>query len=582
MVLLKEFAIMTVLLHLTIPSTVESSFVVDGCFSSIPGRTTSRNLGRYNSNHKCQIVCKDLKFIIAATKGNLCRCGNVYPEGKRVKDSRCATSCRSWSSCHGPSSCCGGRNAYSVSVVGDVDVAKHVLQRLSVKWQKSVSYRRDVKGLVQKPSRRSHIDNWWSSFDSRGWSTCGYGRYMIGMYRNKRTKSDPISRIEKVDCYDAPGYLYSSSRDRECYKHNWYKTFDRRGWAFCNNGYYMAGLYRSSGNKLSNIEKAYCCRPKTQVKQWGHCLRKNNWKSFNRRGWSDCPSGYYMTGLYRNKCNKLYCLEEYYCCKMGSYIGQRLVVRLRDNRGNLRKCSMDPRDKSITASTFQCTTLSGSYSKILNLNAKNFILKNKTPFSVFKLQPIPNFRPVVCSGFYKKYTCRKRLSITISESSTLITTFGFSTSVTRGFSASISSGKVIKTPVSVTFSKQISKTKSFSRGSRNTKTISKTDTTDVSINVPPNDEITINLMKSVQDLTYQWKAEFELDGWYSIEWNKSGLEKFQAVNTVLSGPKEKINAFGTWKYPRTGVIKVLITDKYGKLRKGSCEHKPGKAKQCRL
>ena len=221
MVLFKCFLLATVLVHLIMSTSTAFSSDVNGFFSSFKGRITIRNFGRYNSNYKCQFWCKTQGFIIAATKANLCSCGNIYPEGKNVNDSFCKTSCRSWSTCHSPRSCCGGRNAYSVSVVGDFDVAKHVLQRLSMKWQNNTAYRTDMEGLVQKPTRRHHYDNWGSSFDSRGWWTCGHGRYMTGMYRNTRIKCDPIYLIEKVDCYDAPGYLYSSSKDRDCYHHDW-------------------------------------------------------------------------------------------------------------------------------------------------------------------------------------------------------------------------------------------------------------------------------------------------------------------------------------------------------------------------
>ena len=169
MVLLKSFALAALLLHLTMSTSTALSYDVNGCLSSLQGRITIRNFGRYNSNYKCQFWCKSQGFIIAATKANLCSCGNVYPEGKNINDSFCKTSCRSWSTCHSPRSCCGGRNAYSVSVVGDIDVAKHVLQRLSMKWQNNTAYRTDMEGLVQKPTRRHHYDNWGSSFDSRGW-----------------------------------------------------------------------------------------------------------------------------------------------------------------------------------------------------------------------------------------------------------------------------------------------------------------------------------------------------------------------------------------------------------------------------
>ena len=54
--------------------------------------------------------------------------------------SQCQSRCRSYTPCHSVQSCCGGPNAYSVSVVGNIDVAKQVLRRLAQKWQTNDQY----------------------------------------------------------------------------------------------------------------------------------------------------------------------------------------------------------------------------------------------------------------------------------------------------------------------------------------------------------------------------------------------------------------------------------------------------------
>eukprot|EP00112_Aurelia_sp_Birch-Aquarium-sp1_P013159 Seg2783.3 transcript_id=Seg2783.3/GoldUCD/mRNA.D3Y31 product="hypothetical protein" protein_id=Seg2783.3/GoldUCD/D3Y31 len=168
---------------------------------------------------------------------------------------------------------------------------------------------------------RRYNTNWWHSFDRRGWSQCSHNGYMTGMWRNSRGKPDRIYRIEMVECQGAPRYNRAIRVDQVCYNHNWWGSFDRKGWSTCSNGYFMKGLYRTKGNYLSNIEEAKCCRPKGPVKRWGHCYNHNVWHSFDRKGWSKCHRGYYMAGLYRNSCNKLYCLEEFKCCKMGTSSG---------------------------------------------------------------------------------------------------------------------------------------------------------------------------------------------------------------------------------------------------------------------
>ena len=101
-----------------------------------------------------------------------------------------------------------------------------------------------------------------------------------------------------------------------CYNQNWWSSFDHKGWSTCRNGYFMTGLFRSAGQYLNNIEEAKCCRPKVAARRWGHCYNLNVWHSFDREGWSGCQHNYFMTGLYRSSCNQLYCLEEFKCCKM--------------------------------------------------------------------------------------------------------------------------------------------------------------------------------------------------------------------------------------------------------------------------
>merc|ERR1712029_819191 len=50
--------------------------------------------------------------------------------------------------------------------------------------------------------------------------------------------------------------------------------------------------------------------------QWGSCKVQNVWSSFDGKGWSRGDDEYYMAGIYRNDCDKLYCLEKFYCCKL--------------------------------------------------------------------------------------------------------------------------------------------------------------------------------------------------------------------------------------------------------------------------
>ena len=560
------------------------SYAVEGCFSQVPGAGESISLGEHNSNVRCQDTCRDKGYILAATKGDQCLCRNIYPKGNKVDDSNCTTRCRVWSACYGPQSCCGGPSAYSVSVVGNIDVAKQVLRRLIHEWLTNTGYSNYMKSQVIKPSTGSHREDWWISFDTSGWSYCGHNRYMTGLYRNDESSSDPIYLLEYANCSDAPGYLYPAQGYWDCYNHNWWGSFDRKGWSTCNNGYYMTGLYRTNGHNLYNIEEARCCRPKSQVKSWGSCYNQNVWGSFDRKGWSSCADGYYMAGLYRESCDNLYCLEEFKCCKMGAYNGDSwmekpdLVIKVKDTNGQLKRCSMNAMDTSPSSDTYKCEAISNR-TNMLQLNAVNFNIEDKSPLNVAKPQPIDGFRPVICSAHSNPYKCTKWLTTAISTSSTFKIGTGFSLAVKVGASVEIQGG-LFGSGTKKTFSTEVTATSSLNVEASKTKTYTTTDKTDVSIEVPANTEITINLLRTVQDLEYKWKAVFELLGKYSVKW-KNNQEIFQDVTTVLSGSKREIYAFGSWSYPDTDVLRVVITDKYG-TEKSGCEHEAGEAKPCAM
>jgi len=139
---------------------------------------------------------------------------------------------------------------------------------------------------------------------------------MKGMWRNDSGgKKDRIGRIEEARCCKRSGSYGSESDD--CYMKDWGKTLDKeKRWAKCGAGYFMTGMERSDGDEIHNIEKAKCCKPKSAPKSWGSCYDHNVGSSFDGKGWSQCNTGYHLTGLYRGTCDNLYCIEKFYCCKL--------------------------------------------------------------------------------------------------------------------------------------------------------------------------------------------------------------------------------------------------------------------------
>ena len=269
---------------------------------------------------------------------------------------------------------------------------------------------------------------------------------------------------------------------------------------------------------------------------------------------------------------------------MGAYNGDSwaekpdLVIKVKDTSDQLKRCSMKAMDKSPSSSTYKCEPIADR-TDMLELNALKFDIEDKSPLNVAKPKPVEGFRPVICSAHSKSYKCTKWLTTEVSTSSTLTIGAGFSMAVKVGASVEVGAG-FFGAGSKTTFSKDITQTSSFNVEASGTKTYSTTDKTDVSIEVPANTEITINLLRTVQDLEYKWKAIFELLGKYSVKYGNK-QEIFQDVTTVPSGSKREMYSFGSWSYPGTDVLRVVITDKYGNEISG-CEHEPGKTKSCEL
>ena len=79
---------------------------------------------------------------------------------------------------------------------------------------------------------------------------------------------------------------------------DWWSSFDSAGWSTCKDGCGMAGLYLNSvgGCKsLYCLEEAKCCR----IADEHTCNEVDILLSFDTRGWASCPSNQYMCHIRR-------------------------------------------------------------------------------------------------------------------------------------------------------------------------------------------------------------------------------------------------------------------------------------------
>jgi len=156
------------------------------------------------------------------------------------------------------------------------------------------------------------VANWWGSLDSSQWSKVPSNSLLTGLYRHP-SGSDRISAIEEGR------YRYlKNSPGTECYNQNWWGSFDSAGWSFCNEGYFMAGLYRTGNmwdgqHGIYQLEEALCCKPKGGSTKYGACSED---AVFERNGLSQCDSGKALAGLYRSSDSGISGIDKMKCCEL--------------------------------------------------------------------------------------------------------------------------------------------------------------------------------------------------------------------------------------------------------------------------
>ncbi|XP_059161549.1 aerolysin-like [Physella acuta] len=161
--------------------------------------------------------------------------------------------------------------------------------------------------------------DWWSSMDSEGLSKCSGGTDFIAGFDRSPRKSwddDGLGLLEEAECCNR-NWPWSNSKTQTV-NVDWWSTFDRGNtWANCPAGYFLNGLYRSTnGNDLLfNIEEGRCSKPADHPSYYGHCYDHDISICFDNEGLCRCNEDYYVTGLYRSSCDKLYCLEFLRCCQ---------------------------------------------------------------------------------------------------------------------------------------------------------------------------------------------------------------------------------------------------------------------------
>ena len=134
--------------HKDVEKRATPTLQFEGCFNDTQGNTLQNALVFDNSdniNHDCVDQCAEAGYAVASTKGSNCYCTNVLPLPREYDagdpessgtDGPCSTTCPGAAiagtsiGCQG-TECCGGPNAYSVYLSGEIDALKQLLRRVT-------------------------------------------------------------------------------------------------------------------------------------------------------------------------------------------------------------------------------------------------------------------------------------------------------------------------------------------------------------------------------------------------------------------------------------------------------------------
>jgi hypothetical protein len=112
---------------------------------------------------------------------------------------------------------------------------------------------RPCRGGTRMGLRRCRHANWWHKFDRAGTVRCPGNTYMRGIYKNH---CQSLFCIEHAQCCEIAG---SRGRQHCNYSNRWWGTLDRPGWSMVDGNRFMAGLHRTGGNRLHNLESSLQC-----------------------------------------------------------------------------------------------------------------------------------------------------------------------------------------------------------------------------------------------------------------------------------------------------------------------------------
>lgn len=152
--------------------------------------------------------------------------------------------------------------------------------------------------------------DWAASLDNEGWSVLPEKALATGFYRAPGN--------ENLHNLDQASYAtMADTAGLDCLDANWAIAFNSANAVACDDGYFVAGLYRVGGKNIKGegvhqVDMARCCKPKETPKVWVKCQDVSF--AFTEPGWAKCPAGTLLAGVERSAEPGLSGLTKAKCC----------------------------------------------------------------------------------------------------------------------------------------------------------------------------------------------------------------------------------------------------------------------------
>lgn len=106
--------------------------------------------------------------------------------------------------------------------------------------------------------------------------------------------------------------------NQPCLMTDWQKTIGvSGGWSYCPTGMALRGVYSSGGKSVDKLKTAKCCGKSDSFVLLSQCKQVFWYNTMKAQGWSTCPVGQYLVGLRHAKTSKqtMSSINQGTCCR---------------------------------------------------------------------------------------------------------------------------------------------------------------------------------------------------------------------------------------------------------------------------